>query len=169
MATRDNNQPAGDAARGDSLVPTELLDRLDYLFCKVAESLKRSADDSFVEVGLRSNHHTLLRVLGTCGPLSQQAIATRLLVDPSTVMDAVDQLEHRGWVVRTRKPTDRRAYLIDLTDEGQRHLKIGDERAARIQTQLFARLSRAEHQRLRELLERLAALPTEETPSDDND
>ncbi|ASW53293.1 hypothetical protein CIK06_02495 [Plantactinospora sp. KBS50] len=138
-------------------MPPELADRMDYLFCKVAETLKRRADESFVEVGLRSNQHTLLRVLRAAGPLSQQDIALRLSVDPSTVLDQVDQLEARGLLTRTRNPADRRAYLVRLSDEGRRQLDVGDERADSMQADLFAALAPGDAARLHQLLKKLAA------------
>jgi DNA-binding MarR family transcriptional regulator len=152
-----NARAADPTTQPRTLVPDELLDRLDYLFCKVAETIKRRADESFTEVGLRSNHHTLLRVLGVVGPLSQQDIAAHLLVDPSTVVDQVDQLEARGLLLRTRNPADRRANLVSLTAEGRRWLAAGDERAAAMQADLFSSLKPEDHARLHDVLKRLAA------------
>ncbi|WP_405058446.1 MarR family winged helix-turn-helix transcriptional regulator [Kribbella sp. NBC_01505] len=142
-----------------SLVPAELQDRTDYLLCKVSETLKRLADDTFAAHGLRGSHHAVLRVLAACGPVTQQDVAGRLYVDPSTIVDLIDHLEEQGLIVRERNPRDRRAYLVQVTDEGRTRLSVADATAASLQESLFVGLDPHDRDQLHELLGKLAALP----------
>ena len=46
-------------------------------------------------------------------------IGERLQVHPASVTNAVDRLEAQGLVRRSPHPTDRRATLVELTDDGR--------------------------------------------------
>jgi DNA-binding MarR family transcriptional regulator len=46
------------------------------------------------------------------GPLSPSALARRAGLHPATITGILDRLEGRGWVVRERDPSDRRAVLV---------------------------------------------------------
>ena len=51
------------------------------------------------------------------------AIGRRLQVHPTSVTSAIDRLERQGFVVREDHPTDRRAKLATLTEEGRAVVK----------------------------------------------
>lgn len=44
----------------------------------------------------------------------------RLMVHPTSVTNAIDRLEEQGLVRRIAHPTDRRATLAEITEEGRR-------------------------------------------------
>lgn len=52
------------------------------------------------------------------GALPMGAIGRRLQVHPTSVTSAIDRLERQGFVVREEHPTDRRARLARITEEG---------------------------------------------------
>ncbi len=45
-------------------------------------------------------------------------LAEELHIAPRSATEVVDALEERGWVRRTPDPTDRRATVLTLTDDG---------------------------------------------------
>jgi DNA-binding MarR family transcriptional regulator len=53
------------------------------------------------------------------GSLPMTKIGERLQVHPTSVTNAVDRLESAGLVRRTSHPTDRRATLVELLDQGR--------------------------------------------------
>lgn len=53
------------------------------------------------------------------GSLPMARIGERLQVHPASVTNAVDRLEAQGLVRRTPHPSDRRATLVELTDDGR--------------------------------------------------
>ncbi|MEH3053894.1 MAG: MarR family transcriptional regulator [Patulibacter minatonensis] len=53
-------------------------------------------------------------------PMSMRELADALDIDPANATAVVDTLERAGLAVRRPHPTDRRAKLVDLTDEGRR-------------------------------------------------
>ncbi|SHL19745.1 MarR family winged helix-turn-helix transcriptional regulator [Actinacidiphila paucisporea] len=71
--------------------------------------------------GLSVSRLRLLRALATAQgePLRMRDLGEVLNVAPRTVTSLVDALEREGLVARVRHPTDRRAYLLALTDLGR--------------------------------------------------
>ena len=61
----------------------------------------------------------LLRHLGMAEPIRASELATRLAVEASHVTRQVQQLEKSGYLARVPDPDDRRAQLIQLTEEGR--------------------------------------------------
>lgn len=70
--------------------------------------------------GVTLAHWFYLRVLGERGTLNQLELSKRVGIASTTAVTALDNLEKRGLVRRTRDTTDRRKYFVNLTDEGRR-------------------------------------------------
>ena len=67
------------------------------------------------------SHWYYLRVLAERGELNQLELSRRVGIASTTAVPALDSMESRGLLKRTRDPKDRRKYYVGLTDEG-RHL-----------------------------------------------
>ena len=65
-------------------------------------------------------HWYYLRILSQRGPLNQLELSRRVGIASTTAVTALDSLEKRGLVRRSRDTSDRRKYFVSLTDEGQR-------------------------------------------------
>jgi MarR family transcriptional regulator, organic hydroperoxide resistance regulator len=61
-----------------------------------------------------------LRVLAERGELNQLELSKRVGIASTTAVPALDNLEKRGLVQRTRDPNDRRKYFVNLKAEGKR-------------------------------------------------
>lgn len=61
-----------------------------------------------------------LRVLAERGELNQLELSKRVGIASTTAVPALDNLEKRGLVQRTRDPNDRRKYFVNLQAEGKR-------------------------------------------------
>jgi DNA-binding MarR family transcriptional regulator len=61
-------------------------------------------------------------IIGTEGPWTPTALAARLEMPLSTVLFRVRRLEQRGHAERAPNPDDRRSYLVELSDDGQKLL-----------------------------------------------
>jgi DNA-binding MarR family transcriptional regulator len=66
----------------------------------------------------RSAYGILCRLVDE-GPQRLGSLAQAFGLDPSTITRQVQSLEHTGWVARHADPSDRRAALLDVTDEGR--------------------------------------------------
>lgn len=66
------------------------------------------------------SHWYYLRVLAARGELNQLELSRRVGIASTTAVPALDSMESRGLLKRTRDPKDRRKYYVGLTDEGRR-------------------------------------------------
>lgn len=69
-------------------------------------------------LGLEPRHFGMLRAIGIEDGQSQQAVAERLSIPPSTMVALVDQLESKGLVERRIHQADRRTRTLHLTPAG---------------------------------------------------
>jgi MarR family transcriptional regulator for hemolysin len=65
-------------------------------------------------------HWYYLRVLAEGGELNQLELSKRVGIASTTAVPALDSMERRGFLKRTRDPKDRRKYSVSLTDDGRR-------------------------------------------------
>lgn len=107
-AARGWEQEAG----GMALV-TSLMRAHQIVLARVEEVLR--------PLDLTFSRYELLMLLefSRTGSLALAKIGTRLQVHPASVTNAVDRLEKQGLVRRVPHPSDRRATLAELTEEGR--------------------------------------------------
>jgi DNA-binding MarR family transcriptional regulator len=107
-------------------------------------------------LGLRPPHFGVLTLIDSHPGCAQQELVTGSLIDPSSMVAVIDELEQLGLAERRQHPSDRRKHAVHLTARGRRTL----ERARGVSTQmleeLLAPLSGEEHETLRKLLRKLA-------------
>lgn len=107
----------------------------------------------------------LLSALQCHGPRIMSDLSEELHVTPRNVTQLVDALEEQGWVRRRPKPKDRRATVIELTDQGaQQCAGMFDEHLNTV-AKLFTGLSAEDQRELLRLITRLtAALEHRDSP-----
>lgn len=110
-------------------------------------------------LGLEPPHHAVLMALQLSGPQSQKEIAETLVIDRTTMVHLLDELEERGLVRRERDPRDRRAHAVHLTDEGTALLAKANEQLQQADMDYMAPLSVDEQRQLRDFLVRLTSAP----------
>jgi DNA-binding MarR family transcriptional regulator len=108
-------------------------------------------------LGLEPRHYALLRAVRTAAGQSQQAVADRLQIPPSTMVSLVDHLENQGWLERRLAATDRRTRQLYLTEPGAEVLNQATRLGEQWERQICAGLSDAERDQLLSLLRRVAA------------
>ncbi len=83
------------------------------------------------EIELDRSAYGIMCRLADEGPHRLGSLAQAFGLDPSTITRQVQSLEQSGWARRTADPTDRRASILDLTDEGRTLLHATRERRRR--------------------------------------
>ena len=129
---------------------------LGYLLPRVAHSLLRDFDSMLAAYGIRSSHLGVLSTIRSFGPLSQRSIARYLGLERQTLVNVTDELEQRGFLERRPHATDRRQYLLHLTQEGEAFHTQVDAAASRHQQHVFGTLSYEEQHLLSLVLRKLA-------------
>ena len=75
------------------------------------------------------------------GGLRQSVLAERMSIEPMTLVNFLDRLEARGWIVREPDPGDRRAKIVRVTDAAAPLVERIDQIAADVRARGCAGLS----------------------------
>ncbi len=97
-----------------SVIAHQALMRLFELTVRLGEEMEKG----LVERGLTRARAAVIWQLHQQGPVTQRTLSQALRVSPRNVTGLLDALEAGGYVARGRHPTDRRATLVSLTDQG---------------------------------------------------
>ena len=108
---------------------------------------------------LKPSHNAVFGQV-TSGGKRLTELARTANMTPQAMAEIVDELEELGYVERTPDPSDRRAKLIKLTEQGDTLAGLADTTIRDIEQQISASLGEDGHQQLRALLVRL--LPGQE-------
>lgn len=141
--------PAPAAAPGPGPAPG---DELFWLLRRALHTMRRDVRPT----DLSPSRHRLLRTVARAAePQRQTALATALDVVPRSITSLVDDLERAGLVAREADPSDRRATLVRVTDEGRAVLAEADRQRRRHADELLSRLEPGEADELLRLLRRV--------------
>ncbi len=94
--------------------------RLYFLIQRSAHALKKQADTILLNAGgLTTAQGAVMAILISDGPSAHRHIASRLSQRESAITTMADRLMKAGFAVRERSTTDRRAWVLEATDEGR--------------------------------------------------
>lgn len=125
-------------------------------FWTVAGGLRRLSVDSLTPWEISPSQARALLVLARHGSVRLNVLAEHLRIAPRSVTEVVDLLCERGLLRRLPDPSDRRATLVELTDEGVD--LCAAVRSARVagSERVFAGLNAADRAELERILRMLA-------------
>jgi DNA-binding MarR family transcriptional regulator len=107
MATEVETTPAGITQRWPTL-----------LFIKLGRITMHRFTEALAPYDLRPRHLAALIELRDHGELSQQALCGRLHVDPTNLVEILNELEDSGFASRRRDPDDRRRHRVEVSKKG---------------------------------------------------
>ena len=107
-------------------------------------------------LGLRPQHFGVMTLIDSHPGSAQRDLVTRSLIDPSSMVAVIDELEEMGLADRRRHPDDRRKHAVHLTAKGRRTLERARVVAVETAKETFAPLDPEEVETLRLLLRKLA-------------
>lgn len=103
----------------------------------------------FRRFGLSAGSFNVLMILRSAEePLPPHVIGEQILVTRSAVTAILNTLERRGFIARATHPTDRRMFLIEISDEGRDHVRRMLPGLFRLEHEFFSCLSREEKETL---------------------
>ena len=109
-------------------------------------------------LGLRPPHFGVMQLIASDPGMTQQELADRSLIDASSMVAVVDELEELGYAERRPHPRDRRKHAVHLTADGKRTLERARAVATEVAQQILAPLDGDEVETLRRLLRKLAGV-----------
>lgn len=105
--------------------------------------------------GLSTAQMHAIEIVGHHKRLRMKELAEKMGITTGTLTVMVDRLERNGLVMRQPHPTDRRSYVIVLTDLGREHFQEHHQLHSLLTAELTASFSDAEIDSLKGYLERL--------------
>lgn len=125
-----------------------------YLIAATHRLFRARALERLAPIGLDPRDFGVLSVLDNHQPCSQNQLAGHLGISPPAALGCAEDLETRGLVHRERNESDRRAYDITVTGEGERRLAAARIAAADLERELSGQLG-SSHERLHSVLLKL--------------
>ena len=104
----------GWSGAADGMAAVTSVMRAQQLLLARVDRLLRPLDLTFARYEV-----LMLLMFSSSGALPLNVVGNRLQVHPTSVTSAIDRLEARALVRRSPHPTDRRAVLAELTDDGR--------------------------------------------------
>jgi DNA-binding MarR family transcriptional regulator len=90
-----------------------------FLLSRVGTAVQAGFKELIGQWDIRPQQFAILRALSAAGEAFQQELCQSLGIDSGNMVELVDGLEAREFVLRRRDPRDRRRYLLAMTEEGQ--------------------------------------------------
>ena len=107
-------------------------------------------------LGLRPPHFGVMQMIDAHPGSAQQELVARSMIDPSSMVAVIDELESMGIAERRRHQDDRRKHALYLTARGRRTLERARQVAMATAREVFAPLDPEELETLRLLLRKIA-------------
>lgn len=123
-----------------------------------SDAVEKYMSSYLADLGLSASKFNALKVLRSepQRTIAQNELGTRLTVTGASITGVLDRLERDRLVAREDHPSDRRANLVRLTDEGESLVEnASDLHSIRIAA-LLSELDRDERETLARLLQKLA-------------
>src|SRR5499426_235032 len=142
---------------GQAAAPEPDTVQLMEQFRAIAHASHNQTNARMSAAGLSLARFRVLQALASGGRLRMNELSAALGVVPRTVTTIIDALENDRLVARLADPADRRATLLEITQDGHRQLRrlraLHDAAAA----ELFEVLTPTEKQQLASILRHLQA------------
>ena len=103
----------------DAPPPRNILIQLFILGQLASQLMAREFDRE----GVDRNDYAVLTVIGAYGPITPTDLAAKLGLPPTTLSASIRRLGNH--VARSPHPTDKRSYLLELTDGGRARSREG--------------------------------------------
>ncbi len=127
---------------------------------RIALHIARHQEEVFGRFGLNRGEVGVLGALllaGSGQQLSPTKLFKGLMLSSAGITSRLDRLERRGYVKRTRHPSDRRGVLVNLTDAGRKVLEQAVAADAAGEQELLSALTNEDRRALALQLKKLLA------------
>ncbi len=98
--------------------------------------------------GLRRTTFSALSVIAGNARIRQSEVAVALAIEPPNLVQVLDELQRSALIVRARDETDRRAYLLSVTESGAALLAQADTALQAYDARLTRNMSAEERRAL---------------------
>jgi DNA-binding MarR family transcriptional regulator len=142
--------------RHDHPPPEPLASAVGFLLSWNGRRMAHRFAEGLQPLGLRPPHFGVLSLIAAQPGCAQHEIVERSMIDPSSMVRVIDELEEMGLAERRIDPEDRRRRAVHLSPAGKRKLEQARRVAAATVDEVLAPLDDDERETLRSLLRKLA-------------
>jgi DNA-binding MarR family transcriptional regulator len=146
------------AIRFDNPPPEPLASAPGFLLSWNGQRTAHLFAEALEPIGLLPRHFGILNLIDAHPGTTQRDLVSGSLIDPSSMVAVIDELEEMGLAERRPHPDDRRKHAVHLTAKGRRTLERARGAAMAMSKDLLAPLDAGEVETLRQLLRKLAGL-----------
>ncbi len=136
-------------------LPAAIAHHTGLLIYKLAQFMQEELDRALETIGMKTRHYAVLSAVNYKGPMSQQAVGSKLNIDRATMVAIVDHLERLHLLERRRNANDRRLYDLTVTASGQATVLEAEQAVREVEERLFAPLGDQGRSTLHGLLSQL--------------
>jgi MarR family transcriptional regulator for hemolysin len=126
-----------------------------YWLTMATQAFHRAVSEEVAPHGITYRQSLVLAWLALEGDLSQAELATKMMVEPPTLVGILDRMERDGWITRNSCPSDRRKKLIRATSAAEPVWEKIAEGGRRVRARATEGLSEEELETLKQLLGRV--------------
>ncbi len=144
--------------RFEDLPPEPLASAPGFLLSWNGQRIAYKFAAALEPLGLRPPHFGVMTLIAAHPGSAQKDLVTRSLIDPSSMVAVIDELEGMGLAERRPHPEDRRKHAVYLTARGRDTLERAQVVAGTMAQGVFAPLDKDELETLRRLLRKLAGV-----------
>jgi DNA-binding MarR family transcriptional regulator len=138
--------------------PEPLASALGFLLSWNGQRMAHEFAAALEPLDLRPPHFGVMSLIAADPGAAQQELVERSMIDPSSMVRVIDELESMGLAERRVDPADRRRRAVHLSQRGKRKLERAREVAVSTVEEVLAPLDEDERQKLRLLLRKLAGV-----------
>jgi MarR family transcriptional regulator for hemolysin len=128
---------------------------IGYWLTLSTQAFHRALTDEVAPHGITYRQSQVLAWLVIEGELSQAELASKMMVEPPTLVGILDRMERDGWITRNSCATDRRKKLIRATAAAEPVWEKIAECGKRVRARATAQFTAEELQTLKQMLGRV--------------
>ncbi len=121
----------------------------------VGKRIQKVVDFKSSPLSLSHSQASALLVIDSQNEITQKELASKLRLEPATIVSLIDELERLKLVRRASANGDRRKYNIALTEAGKNKIKLIKVKAIQLDNFLKNKLSKQELTTLHSILSKL--------------
>lgn len=125
---------------------------------KAFRTIDAKVSESYKEDDLTPTQFGVLDVLYTKGAMKIGELIDSMLATSGNMTVVIKNMEKKGWITRVTCPTDKRSYVVDLTENGRAAIKHAlPAHIAKVE-ETFSVLTEEEQEQLIQLLKKFKNL-----------
>ena len=147
------------------MVEYQFHESVNYWLCSAAGALRETLNAELSQHGITYRQFQVLAwLVHDNHELTQADLATRMMIEPPTLVGLLDRMEQQGWITRVGCPGDRRKKLVRPAPAAEEVWEKMVDVLRRVRARATARLTPEQADLLREMLQTIHETLTEQAP-----